>query len=170
MALSPKQQLFVTEYLVDLTAGAAAMRAGYTKHRRSADTLGSRLLQQPDIAAAVADALEQRAARTRINADRVLLELARVAFANQRSVVDWGPGGIILKPSEGLDEDTSAAIAEVSETTGPKSVTTKVKMHDKIKALELLGKHLRLFKDKDEDDGGRGGNITIVLGPDEADL
>ncbi|MCZ6860512.1 MAG: terminase small subunit, partial [Alphaproteobacteria bacterium] len=78
--MTPRQRRFVEEYLVDLNATGAAKRAGYTV--RSASDHGYRLLRNPAIAAAVAKAQNKRAARTRVSADRVVTELAKVAFGD----------------------------------------------------------------------------------------
>jgi hypothetical protein len=72
----------------DLNATYAAKRAGYAP--RSASTTGYRLLQRPAVAAAVAKAQRKRAARTRVSADRVVTELAKVAFGDPRRLLSWG--------------------------------------------------------------------------------
>lgn len=86
MALTPKQQRFVDEYLVDLNATQAAIRSGYS--RRSAAEQGHDLLRKPQVAAAVQAGQAARAERTGITADRVLTELARIAFADHRQLVE----------------------------------------------------------------------------------
>jgi phage terminase small subunit len=85
--MTPRQRRFVEEYLVDLNATYAARRAGYSA--RSASTTGYRLLQRSAVAAAVAEAQEKRAARTRVSADRVVTELAKVAFGDPRRLLSW---------------------------------------------------------------------------------
>ncbi len=167
--MTPRQQRFVEEYLVDLNATQAAIRAGYSKTR--ADARGSKLLGQEDVAAAVEAAMSRRAVRTAITADRILVELGRIAFADPRDCVTWGPNGVEVKSSDELSIDAARAVAEVSETRTKTGGTTKIKLHDKIGALEKIGRHLGLFKDRSEMNrsGGRGLpklNIIIVHGPE----
>jgi phage terminase small subunit len=126
MSLSPRQLRFVEEYVVDLNAKAAAARAGYSQ--AGAQQCGSRLLSMPKIKAAVAEALAARSARTRITADRVLQEYARMAFSDIRQAVRWrlvppeGAGKaayeIELVDSGDLDEDAACAVAEVCQAAG----------------------------------------------------
>lgn len=141
--MNPRQRRFVEEYLVDLNATRAAKRAGYAA--RSATDRGYRLLRKPEIAAAVAKAQKKRAARTRVSADRVVTELAKVAFGDPRRLLSWGPGGVVLRDSAELTEAEAALVSEVSETRTAAGGTRKVKLHCKLAALNALGKHLALF-------------------------
>lgn len=141
--LTPKQARFVEEYLIDLNATAAAWRAGYKNPE-----IGRQLLAKNNVKKAIEEALAKRSARTAITQDRVLKELARIAFLDPRKVFKWGPGGVTLLPSEGLTEDDAAAISEVSESTSESGGSIKGKLLDKLKALELLGKHLGMLTDK----------------------
>ena len=137
--MTPKQKRFVEEYLVDLNAAAAARRAGYAK--------GSawRLMRHRAVAAAIEEAQEQRAQRTRVSADRVITELAKVAFGDPRRLFSWGPGGIELRESSELTEAEAALVSEVSETRTAAGGTRKIKLHCKMTALTALAKHLGLF-------------------------
>ena len=137
--MTPKQKRFVEEYLVDLNAAAAARRAGYAK--------GSawRLMRHRAVAAAIEEAQEQRAQRTRVSADRVITELAKVAFGDPRRLFSWGPGGIDLRDSSELTEAEAALVSEVSETRTSAGGTRKIKLHCKMTALTALAKHLGLF-------------------------
>lgn len=83
--LTPKQQRFIDEYLVDLNASQAAIRAGYSARR--ADAIGYENLRKPEIAAAIRDAQAARSERTGITADRVLAELWSIATADYRELV-----------------------------------------------------------------------------------
>ncbi len=141
--MTPRQRRFVEEYLVDLNATGAAKRAGYAA--RSAKNHGYRLLKNPAIAAAVAKAQTRRAARTRVSADRVVTELAKVAFGDPRRLLSWGPDGVVLRDSSELTEAEAALVSEVSETRTAAGGTRKVKLHCKLSALNALGKHLGLF-------------------------
>ncbi len=142
--MTPKQRRFVEEYLVDLNATAAAKRAGYAA--RSAKNHGYRLLQNPAVAAAVANAQDKRAARTRVSADRVVTELAKVAFGDPRRLLSWGPDGVVLRDSSELTEAEAALVSEVSETRAANGGgTRRIKLRCKLSALNALGKHLGLF-------------------------
>ncbi len=144
--LSPKQQIFVAEFLVDLNASQAAIRAGYAPKR--ADQIGYENLRKPDISAAIQQAMSDREKRTGITADRVLKELAKVAFGDPRTIMAWGPGGVKIKESSTLTDDQAAFVSEVSESVTESSRTLKLKTNDKLKACELIGRHLGMFKDK----------------------
>ncbi len=162
--LTPKQELFCKEYLIDLNATQAAIRSGYSVE--SAGTIGTENMQKPTLRAHIDAALAERSRRTGINADRVIRELARLAFINAADVIDFDSGAI----ASGATEDDTAAIAsvKVKVITGEngESVEREIKLADKLKALELLGKHLGIFSDKLKIEG----SIPIVIRDDiEAD-
>lgn len=165
MALTARQTRFVDEYLIDLNAARAAARAGY--EAGTAYTSGPRLLRRPEVAAAVAAGMAERAERTGITAERVLAEYARMAFSDIRRAVSWrtlepeqGEGArrkaaasqVQVLDAEQMDAETAAAIAEVSQAAGG---ALRVKMHDKKGALDSLARHLGLFDGRGEA-GGRG--------------
>jgi phage terminase small subunit len=85
--LTPKQSLFVEEYLIDLNGKQAAIRAGYAA--KAAEVQASRLLRNAKVRVALEDAMQARSKRTTVTTDRVITELARVALANVR---DFWPG------------------------------------------------------------------------------
>lgn len=154
--LTPKQRLFVLEYLVDLNATQAAIRAGYSQ--KTAEVLGYQLLKKPLVAAAVEQAMQKREKRIEITADRVLQELARIGFSDLGDFVDIAPTGIRVKTSDQMD---TRVLAEVSETFTVAGGTVKIKLHDKVAALEKLGRHLKLFTEKHEHSGPDGGPIQV---------
>lgn len=84
--LTEKQQRFVEEYLIDLNATQAAIRAGYSA--KTADQQGSRMLANVKVQQAISVAMAERSKRTGINQDRVVLELARIAFVKMTDLVD----------------------------------------------------------------------------------
>lgn len=156
--LTDKQAAFVAEYLVDLNATQAAIRAGYSE--RTAYRIGAELLQKTSVAEAIAAGQAKRAQRVEITADRVVAELAKIAFADPRDLMEWGPDGVKLKASAELTEEQAASVAEVSETTTKDGGSLKLKKHDKVKALELLGRHMGMFKDKVENEISGGLVVT----------
>ncbi|MHC1712786.1 MAG: terminase small subunit [Solidesulfovibrio sp.] len=139
-SLTDRQQCFVEEYLVDLNAGAAAARAGYAA--RSAYALGPRLRKMPQVRAAIDAAMAVRSQRLRITQDKVLSELARIAFADIRDFVSWDEDGVHLLPSAKLDSDQTACIAEIVENAGKKGMGLRIKLHGKPQALAALARHL----------------------------
>lgn len=143
--LTDKQQCFVDEYLIDLNATQAAIRAGYSA--KTADQQGSRLLANVKVKQAVAEKQAQRSKRTGVNQDRVVLELAKVAFAKITDIVD--SNGRI---KEDASPDDLACIESIkykeSDNEYGGSVEREVKIASKLKALELLGKHLGMWSDK----------------------
>ena len=140
---TPKQQVFVAEYLVTLNASEAAARAGYSP--RSAHVMGCLLLKQPRIAAAIRDGMAARATRIGVAADQVVAELARVAFSDIGRVLDWDDRRVTLRELETLSAADRAAIAEISVLTPTRgSRRVRVRLHDKLGALALLMRHLGL--------------------------
>jgi phage terminase small subunit len=162
--LTPKQQRFVDEYLVDLNATQAAIRAGYSE--RTAAAIGAENLTKPQIASAVQKATSERSERTKVTADRVVEELAKVGFSDMRKFTKWGPSGVSLKDSDSLEGDDAACVAEVSQTvTDGGGGTLKFKLHDKVTSLKLLGQHVGMFKgDTDPDQATPGERCYVILG------
>ena len=149
--MNAKQQRFVDEYLLDLNQTQAAIRAGYSP--KTADQQGHALLKNPKVKNAIDIAIAERSRRTGINADRVLRELAKVAFVNSKDVIDIKTGGV----SQNVNSDDTAVIQSVKVKTTPTengNITEyEVKLYDKLKAAELLCRHLGLLNDKLKLDG-----------------
>ena len=137
--LNPRQQRFVEEYPIDSNATQSAIRAGYAPG--SAKVTASRLLTNANVREAIRGARERLSSSLDVDAERVILEYARIAFADPRDVLEWDAGGVTLKDSSELSEDAVRAVAEVSET----AIGVRVKMHDKVRALDSLARHLGLF-------------------------
>ena len=158
MALTAKQQRFVDEYLIDLNATQAAIRAGYSE--KTARSISNENLTKPDIQAAIQKGMEARSGRVAITQDMVLRELAKIGFSDIRKVVRWGETmvrmvdgeedcaddmvpyhGLALIDSAEIDDETAGAISEVSQGRDG----LKVKLHDKKGALVDIGRHLGMF-------------------------
>jgi phage terminase small subunit len=162
--LTPKQAMFIDEYLVDGNATRAAIAVGFSV--ASAKVTGARLLKKPVIAALITERQAHRARRLEVTADRVTQELAKLAFYDVRDLFD--DDGRLKQITE-LDEISAAAIAgidiaqEKCETKFDKESkalearttnwTTKIKLADRRAALELLGKKLKMFTDVHEHSG-----------------
>lgn len=156
--LTPKQARFVNEYLIDLNAAQAAIRAGYSL--KTAGTIAGQNLSKLDIQEAIAARQKVFQAKVDVNQERVLRELIRVGFSDLRKVATWGADGMVLHASDGLEDDAALAIQEVAcikrtrrydnDDDDPiiqEAVTTKAKLYNKLDALEKLGRHLGLFKE-----------------------
>lgn len=157
MALTDKQRRFVDEYLIDLNATQAAIRAGYSS--RNADKIGSQLLGKTRVSDEIASKMKEREQRTQITQDRVLQELARIAFFDIRKL--YREDGSMKAPHE-LDADAAAVLAGVDvteefsgrgEDREQVGYTKKAKIFDKGTALTLAMRHLGMLKDKVEHSG-----------------
>ena len=140
--MTKKLKLFCDEYLIDLNGTQAAIRAGYSP--KTAKVIASENLTKPDVRAYIDRAMAERSKRTGVNADRVLMELAKVAFVNAADVIDAETA--TLRPDVTVD-DTAAIQSVKVKTFGEDGIEREIKLADKLKALELLGKHLGMFKD-----------------------
>lgn len=144
--LNDKQQRFVDEYLIDLNATQAAIRAGYSV--KTAEVIGFENLRKPKIAGAIAEQMAERSKRTGVNQDRIVLELAKIAFVNASDVINSDDATI----KAGATADDTAAIQSVKVKVIPtkegEGVEREIRLNDKLKALELLGKHLGMWNDK----------------------
>ena len=184
--LTDKQKRFVEEYLVDLNATQAAIRAGYSA--KNADKIGHELLGKTRVSEAIQEAMDSRSARTEITQDMILRELARVAFSNgtdfARVVSRETPTTIVdeegnpqqvmgtvqsvrILDTDTVDPEKRAAIASIKE--GKYGI--EVSSYDKVKALELLGKHLGMFDAKATQNKGRENNLLDrLLGGTEEEM
>jgi phage terminase small subunit len=156
MSLNPKQQRFVAEYLVDLNATQAAIRAGYSA--KWAEKNATRLTGNDGIVAAIAEGTKKQLAKVELTADMVKDRLRMLAFQDIRKLFD-AQGN--LKPLHELDDDAAAMVAglevvkkNVAAGDGVVDTVHKVKVVDPVKALEMLAKHYGLLAEKVEHTGG----------------
>ena len=175
--LTPKQKLFIEEYLIDLNA-TRAYKVAYpnvTKDETAAQA-GSRMLRNVKVQEKIAERMRDREIRTEITQDKVLKELAAIAFANgsdfARVVTKTGFNkqgkevqyqDVELEETDQLPEEKKKAIAGIKMGKNGIEVSTC----DKVKALELLGRHLGMFSDKVQLETGEKGvtiNIDIPRG------
>lgn len=159
--MTKKQKRFVEEYLIDLNATQAAIRAGYSSD--SAGSIGEENLKKPEISSAVAKAMAERSRRTGVNADRVLLELAKIAFSKITDVVD--PATAKIKGD--ASEDDLACIQSIKIKPTEWGTEREIKMYDKKSALVDIGKHLGMFKDKMDVSVDGELNICIDYGDED---
>ena len=152
--LAPMQVRFVEEYLLDLNATQAAIRAGYSP--KNAANIAVRLLKKSQVSRAVADATSKRAARFEVKAEEILRELSRIGLADMANYVTFSKDGEMLLDFSSMPEGATRAISEITQEEfldgrGDEARTirrTKFKLHAKTPALELLGKHLALFVER----------------------
>lgn len=156
--LTEKQSRFVEEYLIDLNATQAAIRAGY-KRSEYTDTNANKILENTRVAEEIEKKMAERSKRTGINQDRVIQELAKLAFVNAADVIDVDTATV---RGDAKPEDLACiASVKVKRTTKGKSVIEEreVRFYDKKDSLVQLGRHLGMFKDKVE----VGGSIPVVI-------
>jgi len=167
--LNARQKAFVREYICDLNATRAAIRAGYSK--LGADVTGSQLLGHPSISIAVAQAMEVRNSRVNMSADTVLEEVATLAHACVDHYKVDDSGNLVL--AEGAPPNAMAAIQSVKrrkivkeDQAGNITITYEVefRLWDKPGALKLMGRHvgIKAFSDRLEITGKEGGPIEIA--------
>lgn len=141
--LTEKQKRFVAEYLVDLNATQAAIRAGYSA--KTAEVIGYENLRKPQIADAIDQAMAKRAERTEITQDMVIRELAAIGFAKASDYAQvTASGRVRITPTEELSDVQRRALSGIKEG----KFGIEVSSYDKVKALDLLGKHLGMFSER----------------------
>jgi phage terminase small subunit len=146
--LTARERRFVEEFLIDFNGTQAAIRAGYSK--RSATPQASRLLSRGAVAEALRRHLDTLTRTAGVTSERVIGELAHVAFGDIRKLYDPETGK--LRPVHQLEAEVAAQISGVDQEeiyAGKAHVghVRKVRRHDKVKALELLCRVLSLFND-----------------------
>lgn len=164
----PRVNLFILEYVQDFNATRAYVAAGYSEN--GANGAASRLLASVSIRHRIAEILKERCEALLISKDRVLRETALLAFSNMHDYMTVHDGEAHMDLST-LTRDQAAAIQEIREdATGgtgdgerKKVVRTTLKLVGKTAALELLGKHLKLFSDTIEHSGLDGGPIDFTV-------
>lgn len=155
--LNARQRQFCREYLIDLNATQAYIRAGYAK--KGASQAASRLLANVKIQGEIQDLLAKRSALTEITAENVLREQARIAFSDKLNYCSFNGGGVAIRDSSELTEDQSRAISEVRFTPQGE---IRIKLHPKQPAIESLMKHLCLYPRESQDEKpDRSARITF---------
>lgn len=147
MALTKKQMIFANEYLVDLNA-TRAYKVAYPKIKKDATAAqaGSRMLRNVKVSAYISERMQERQKRTEVTQDMVVQELAAIAFARATDYAEIRNGYVRIRPTDVLTEEQVKAIAGIKQ--GANGI--EVKLNDKEKALELLGRHLGMWNDKVE--------------------
>ena len=143
--MTDKQKIFADEYLIDLNA-TRAYRVAYpsVKKDETAAQAGSRMLRNVKVAKYISDRMKERQERTEVTQDRVVQELAASAFAKATDYVEIRGGRVVIKDTSQLEDNQIRAIAGIKD--GANGI--EIKLNDKEKALELLGRHLGMWNDK----------------------
>lgn len=166
--LNEKQKRFADEYLIDLNATQAAIRAGYSP--RSAGEQASRLLKNAKVRAYIDERMAELSRRTGVNQERILRELARIAFVNAPDLINMEDATV----REDATVDDMAAIASVRvkviPTENGQGIEREIRLADKIRALDLLGKRFAMWTERQQIDANFGVQIIDdVGGTDEED-
>lgn len=161
--LTPKQRRFCHEYIIDLNGTQAAIRAGYSEN--SAKEIASENLTKPNIQNFIQELNQERQNATGITAQRVIEELGKIAFSDIRELMTVDNALMDIKQ---LDDNTAGAVAsievdEIRMSGMAVGETKKVKLWDKIRALDSLGKHFGIFE-KDNSQSKPEGITVINLG------
>lgn len=157
--LTAQQEQFATGIASGLNQ-AEAYRQAYPNSRKWKDesvwSRASILAKHAKVQARVSEMLEKATKANDVTVERIVKELALIAFGSKKAVMHWGPKGVQLIDSDTLTDDQAALVAEVKETTSQTGGSLSLKTHDKVKALELLGRHVGMFIDKTELTGRNG--------------
>ena len=164
--MTPKQQRFVEEYLIDLNATQAAIRAGYSG--KTANEQGARLLANVSVRSAIAEAKTKRSEETQVNAAWLLARLAQESVADLSDLYDELGRVKPVKDWPLIWRQGLVAGIEVETIGEGAGHVTKIKISDRIKRLELIGKHIdvQAFKEKIE----HSGTMTLVIDAKDAAL
>ena len=149
--MTPRQRLFVAEYLVDLNGKEAAIRAGY--RAAGAAVRAAKILANPVVAAALAEAQAALAQRTGVTASRVIGEYSKIAFFDPRTIARDDGESLAMLPSSRVPADGAAAIGALAEYRVKGQTCVRVTPFDKLGALNSLGRILGVF-------GGKGVDVA----------
>ncbi|MFB6272696.1 MAG: terminase small subunit [Salinibacter sp.] len=143
--LTQKQLRFAYEYPIDLNGTQAAIRAGYSE--KTAAQQAARLLNNVKIQQVIESRIAEHLARTNENAYSVFRELKSIGHLDLRDVLEWGPDGVRLKPSDEIPEEAAKAISQITVTPTKNGPRVELKAHDKNRALEMLAKYFGFLTD-----------------------
>ena len=155
--ITDKMRQFVDEYLIDLNATQAAIRAGYSE--ATAQEQSSQLLARADIRALIEEAQKDRVDRVQISQDTTVNELKRIGFSDVADFVIVKAGGVIeQRPFNELKKEQTRCVKKIKQTVRTaqssdgtvihQTAVLELELYDKVKSLELLGRHLGIFNDR----------------------
>lgn len=162
-ALTPKQEAFATGLAAGLSQ-AEAYRQAYPKAQAWKDetvwSKASTLAKDEKVQARVQALRDKAADANEVTIERIVAEVVKVAFANQRDLMQWGPQGVKLRPSDELTDEQAAAVSEVSESISATGGSLKLKTHDKLGALRFLAELKGFLVKKSEITGANGKDLV----------
>lgn len=169
-----RHRVFIAEYLVNgFNATQAAIKAGYSK--KTANREGSRLLSKADIRDQIDQEINRVLDGRRAELKRIVVdEYEKIARSDIKTLLEYDQDGVVVYPSGDVDTSVISQVEieqEILSSKGNKDITVsnkkiKIKLHDKNKALEGLGRYLKMFTDKIEIPGG----VSIIIDNDDANL
>lgn len=174
MQLSERQKRFCEEYIIDLNGTKAYMRAGYKpKNNNVSCVQSSKLLSNANITAYIHELRTKQQEITGITANKVLTELAKIGFSNIKDYLSYDAEGVEFKSSEEVNNSEVISSIESQKTITrsggqgenkeeTERVNFKLKLYDKVKALELLGKHLDIFNEKTQNSNPVPVSVNII--------
>lgn len=163
MNLTSKRETFATGLAAGLSQAEAYRQAFPGSKKWKDETVWSKasiLAKNDKVQARAQELCQKAAAANEVTIERIVKELAKIAFGNSRDVMTWGPKGVKLKDSAELDDDAAAMVSEVAETTSLGGGSLKLKTHDKVAALRILGEHVGMFPRKMELTGKGGKDLV----------
>ena len=177
--ITDRMKKFVDEYLVDFNATQAAIRAGYSPD--TANEQGSQLLARPDIRELVAEGQKEVMERTQTFQDNAVDELKIVGFSDLADFLTVKDGGIVeQKPFNELTKEQTKCIKKIKQTVRSshsadgtilhQTAVIEIELHDKLKALELLGRHLGMFNDSLRLEGALPLTVVFEVAPQVKDV
>lgn len=159
-SLDDRQDKFCREYLVDFNASRAAIAAGYSP--KTATGQASELLRKPNIVSRIKELADELMKKTGDPAQRIIVELQEIAFGDMKDFMEWKDGKIEWKDSKTLGDKTKL-VQEISESYSATGGSRKIKLHDKLKAFEMLMRYYGLFKDKVQHEGEVSARVVIMI-------
>jgi phage terminase small subunit len=177
--ITDKMRQFVDEYLIDMNGTQAAIRAGYSE--ATAQEQSSQLLDRPDIRELVEQRQKDRIDRTQISQDLTVNELKAIALSDIADFVIVKEGGVIeQRPFNELKKEQTRCVKKIRQTVRTaqssdgtvihQTAVLELELYDKVKSLELLGRHLGIFNDRLTLDGALPLMISFEVAPPVADI
>jgi len=177
--ITDKMRQFVDEYLIDLNGTQAAIRAGYSE--ATAQEQSSQLLARPDIRALIEEAQKDRVDRVQISQDLTVNELKAIALSDIADFVIVKAGGVIeQRPFNELKKEQTRCVKKIRQTVRTaqssdgtvihQTAVLELELYDKVKSLELLGRHLGIFNDRLTLDGALPLQIVFEVAPQVKDV
>ena len=161
--LTPQQEAFAAGIAQGMSQSDAYRLAFPKAEAWKDETVWSRaseLASSCKVQGRVQELLQKAVDANEVTVERIIAEVAKIAFGDMRRVMTWGPGGVLLNPSDELSDTDAAMVSEVSETGSPTNRSLKLKTHDKMSALRLLADIKGAIVRKNEHTGKDGAPIA----------